>query len=362
MTLAIMIVKKTFSTWYSMKKFRTGLVGCGRIGSILEEDPLRGKPCTHAGGFSALPTIQLSAGCDIDPERLQKFGKRWNVTGLYSDYREMLKKENLDILCIATWTALHADMTIAAAKAGIKGIFCEKPIAINLVQARKMVRICKKHNIPLVINHERRWDANYQQARKLILAGKIGEIKTLVGNTLSWKPDRLQVSDHGGGPLFHDGTHLTDLLLFFGGPVDWVSGHESRPGGKKFIEETACAMLGFRNGATGFIEGGGARKYFNFELDIQGTEGRLLIGNSGQQLFITKKSQRFTGFHELEKIPFPKPKTYESPFIGGAREIVNSIRTGKAGVSTGIDGLQALEIISAVYMSAQQKGKRVRLQ
>ena len=342
-----------------MKKFKTGIVGCGRIGSILEEDPLRGKPCTHAGGFSALPAILLSAGCDIDPERLKEFGKGWHVTGLYSDYREMLEKENLDILCIATWTPLHASMTLEAAKAGIKGIFCEKPIATNLKQAQKMVRACQKNNIFLIINHERRWDAYYQQARKLIRSGKIGEIKTLIGNALSWKPGRLPVSEHGGGPLFHDGTHLTDLLLFFGGPVAWVSGHETRPGGEKYIEETASAMLGFKNGAIGFIEGGGARKYFNFELDLQGTEGRLLIANSGRELYVTKKSQRFTGFHELEKIPFPEPKKYESPFIGGAREMLRTIRTGKTGFSTGTDGLRSLEIISAVYRSAQQKGKRV---
>jgi predicted dehydrogenase len=342
-----------------VKKFRTGIVGCGRIGSLLEGDPLRGKPCTHAGGFSSLPSIKLSAGCDIDPERLHNFGKRWKVSGLYSDYKDMLQKENLDILCIATWTSLHASMTLEAVKAGIKGIFCEKPIAINLQQARKMVRACKNKNIPLIINHERRWDANYQQARKLILSGKIGEIKTIIGNTLSWKPGKLLVKDHGGGPLFHDGTHLADLLLFFGGPVHWVAGHEARPGGKRYIEETASAMLGFKNGAIGFIEGGGGRKYFNFELDIQGTEGRLLIGNSGQELYITKKSQRFTGFHELEKIPFPEPKKYESPFIGGAREMTKTLRTGKDGISTGANGLSALEIISAVYQSAQQKGKRV---
>ena len=271
----------------------------------------------------------------------------------------MLEKENLDILCIATWTSLHANMTLEAAKAGIKGIFCEKPIATNLKQAQKMVRACQKNNIPLIINHERRWDAYYQQARKLIRSGKIGEIKTLIGNALSWKPGRLPVSEHGGGPLFHDGTHLTDLLLFFGGPVAWVSGHETRPGGEKYIEETASAMLGFKNGAIGFIEGGGARKYFNFELDIQGTEGRLLIGNSGRELYVTKKSQRFTGFNELEKTPFPEPKKYESPFIGGAREMLRTIRTGKTGFSTGTDGLRSLEIISAVYRSAQQKGKRV---
>lgn len=344
-----------------MKKYKVGIVGCGRIGSLLEEDPLRGKPCTHAGGFSALPGAKLSAGCDIDPLRLQKFGEKWNVTGLYSDYRDMLEKEHLDILCIATWTSLHARMTLEAAQAGVKGIFCEKPIAISLDQAREMVRTCQKKNIALVINHERRWDAHYQQARKLILSGKIGEVKTLIGNALSWKPGKLSASEYGGGPLFHDGTHLTDLLLFFAGPVAWVSGHETRPGGKKYIEETASAMLGFKNGAVGFIEGGGARKYFNFELDIQGSEGRILIGNFGRELYITKKSQRFTGFQELEKIPFPEPKKNESPFIGGAREMLKTLRTGKTGISTGKDGLQALEIISAVYQSAQQKGKRVAI-
>ena len=344
-----------------MKKFKTGIVGCGRIGSLLEEDPLRGKPCTHAGGFSTLPAAQLLAGCDIDPESLQKFGKRWSINRLYSNYREMLEKEKLDILCIATWTPLHASMTLEAAKAGVKGIFCEKPIATNLNQARKMVRVCKEKNIPLIINHERRWDAYYQQARKLILSGKIGEIKTIIGNALSWKPQKLPVTEHGGGPLFHDGTHLTDLLLFFGGPVTWVSGHEIRPGGKKYIEETASAMLGFKSGAIGFIEGGGARKYFNFELDIQGTEGRILIGNSGRSLYITKKSRRFSGFQELEKIDFPEPTNLESPFTGGAREMIKTLRTGKAGVSTGTDGLRALQIILAVYQSAQQKGQRVTL-
>ena len=128
---------------------------------------------------------------------------------------------------------------------------------------------------------------------------------------------------------------------------------------KSISKKPHSAMLGFKNGAVGFIEGGGARKYFNFELDIQGSEGRILIGNSGRELYITKKSRRFTGFHELEKVPFPEPKKYESPFIGGAREMLKTIRTGKAGTSTGIDGLRALEIISAVYQSAQQKGKRV---
>lgn len=344
-----------------MAKLKIGIIGCGRIGSLLERDPLRGKPCTHAGGFNVLKSAKIIAGCDINPERLKAFGEQWSVDRLYGDYREMLKREPLDIVCIAAWTELHAEMVLAAAKSGVKGIFCEKPIALDLKQGRAMVRACERRGIALVVNHERRWDARYLAARKLIQSGKIGELKTIVGNALSWKPGKLPVKQFGGGALFHDGTHLTDLLLFFGGPVEWVTGHEFRPHGKKHIEETACALLGFENGAVGFIEGGGARKYFNFELDIQGSEGRILIGNSQRALFLTRKSKRFTGFQELEPVPFPEPRKYETPFVGGARDIIRCVRQGAESLSSGRDGLKALEIILAIYRSAQAGGRRIAL-
>ena len=344
-----------------MKVYKIGLIGCGRIGTLLEEDKLRGKPCTHAGGFNALSNAKLVAGCDIDSFRLKKFGTRWGVDHLYEDYQEMLHQEKLDVVCIATWTNLHAPMVMNAARAGVKAIFCEKPIALDPKDARQMVSFCKRKNILLIINHERRWDNYYLKAHQMIKTGRIGEIRTIIGNALSWDPGKQPSRTCGGGPLFHDGTHLTDLLLYFGGPVEWVSGHEIRPHGKKYIEETACGMIGFKNGALGFIEGGGARKYFNFELDIQGSEGRVLIGNNGREFYLTKKSKRFTGFLELEKVPFPEPKRVISPFEGGAKETLKCLQTGKDGISSGDDGLKALELIFAIYRSAQLQGKRIKL-
>ena len=344
-----------------MKKLTVGIIGCGRIGSLLEEDPLRGKPCTHAGGFNSLASVKLIAGCDVDLPRLKQFGKRWGIDRLYTDYQEMLRQENLDIVCIATWTPLHGSMVIEAARSGVKGIYCEKPLSVDLAEARKMVKICEKKGIPLIINHERRWDFYYQKARDIIRSGKIGEVRTIIGNALSWKPSKLPRESYGGGPLFHDGTHFTDLFLFFCGPMDWVSGHEVRPHGKKYIEETASAMIRFKSGALGFIEGGGARNYFNFELDIQGSKGRLLIGNDGRELYLTQKSKRFTGFQELQSTVFTEPKSLQSPFTGGAKDMVRCIRTGQDSVSSGRDGLNALEVIFAIYQSAQLNGKWVKM-
>ncbi len=344
-----------------MKKLKLGLIGCGRIGALLEEDPLRGKPCTHAGGFSALPSVQITAACDIDASRLKRFQKRFNVSNLYTDHRSMLKQEKLDIVCIAAWTHLHAPLTLDAARSGVRGIYCEKPIATDLKDANRMVRECEKNRVTLIVNHERRWDPWYRKARALIESGKIGEVRTIVGNALSGRPGKLARAVHGGGPLFHDGTHLTDLLLYFGGPIDWVSGHEIRPHGKNHIEETACGLLRFKSGALGFIEGGGARSYFNFELDIQGSEGRLLIGNDGRELHLAKKSKRFTGFTELKQVPFPEPKKNISPFVGGAQDMVAGIRRGKKPASSGKDALKALKVILSIYRSAQNKGQRIKL-
>ncbi len=344
-----------------MKTCKVGIVGCGRIASLLEDDPLRGKPCTHAGGFSALRNAKIVAACDIDAERLKQFGKRWGVAALYENYEELLAKESLDIVCVSAWTRLHAPITIASAKSGVKGIICEKPIALNLKEARRMIRECEKNNISLTINHERRWDPYYQEAKKLILSGKIGEVKTIIGSALSWKPPKASLSLHGGGPMFHDGTHLADLLTFFCGPVDWVSACEKRSHGKKYIEETASALLGFKSGSIGFVQGGGERNYFSFELDIQGTEGRILIGNGGRELYVSRKSGKFTGFKELTQIPFPEPRKHVSPFIGGAKDVIQCIQIGKESLSSGRDGLEALKIIDAIYRSAQQGGKRLKI-
>ncbi|HEB72102.1 MAG TPA: hypothetical protein ENI77_05720, partial [Nitrospirae bacterium] len=79
------------------KKYAVAIAGLGRIASLLEDDPLRGKPATHAGAYHAHPSTKIVAGCDIDPDRLTKFGARWGVSRLYDDYRKMLDKERIDI-------------------------------------------------------------------------------------------------------------------------------------------------------------------------------------------------------------------------------------------------------------------------
>jgi predicted dehydrogenase len=344
---------------------RIGLIGCGRIGYLLEDDPLRGHPCTHAGAIAQVPTVRFAAACDIDPERLADFGRRYDVTQLYASWEEMLRRESLDLLVVASWSSTHAPIVMGACDAGVRGILCEKPIALDLAAGRQMIARCKQAGVKLVINHERRFDARYQQARAMIAAGAIGDVRTVVANVLTrrWPAESVagNIELSGGGPLLHDGTHLFDALRFLVGELAWVAADVEWPEGGG-VETTARVQMRFASGAGGFLEGGGDRRYFNFEIDVQGSSGRLRIGNGILGLEHTTPSSRYTGFEDLTPAEFPPaPTASKSAWVAAVEELVECVHTGRESTSSGEDGLAALEAIKGVYRSGRHGGTRVTL-
>jgi predicted dehydrogenase len=342
-------------------KFTAALVGCGRIGQTLEQDPLRGKPCTHAGALSALGKVQLVAGADPDPEQATQFGRAFGVDDLYPDHTTLLQNHSVDILAVASPTDTHCRIVCDAAASGrVRGIYCEKPISRTVEEADLMIEACEKAGVALVIGHERRFGSHFKLARKLIADGSLGEIRTVIGQALSADPGKLPRELAGGGPLLHDGTHLTDLLGFFAGPAEWVIGNAQRSHGPRNVEHTASAMVGFRNGARGFIEGGGRRKYFAFDMEIQGERGILKIGNSPPSLMLTAPSERWSGFSELRETDFPAYKP-NNGFVAAFEALLAEITIGTPSGSSGHDGRAALELILAVYESSARGGRRVRL-
>lgn len=107
-----------------------------------------GLTSTYAGAFLAHPQTELLAGCETNAERLEAFGKRYGVTALYTDYREMLEKERLDFVAVATRTDIRPDVTCRAVACGAKGIMTEKPMAHTLAEADRMVEACAQAGVP----------------------------------------------------------------------------------------------------------------------------------------------------------------------------------------------------------------------
>ena len=330
--------------------YNAGIIGCGRIGSEFDDDPKRKMVSSHAGAYSAIDEIILVAASEINTEKLYKCGKKWNVRSLYQDYEEMLENEHLDILSICTWNSTHLDIVKRAVEYDVKAIFCEKPIADTLNNAYKMVELCNKNNITLQIDHQRRFCKFHQAIRNFLVNGKLGRIQ--------------QVSSYYTAGVANTGSHMFDLLRFLFGDVAWVIAFLSENKSSKEEDPNFDGVLRFKNNVFCTIHACDVNNFSIFEMDIVGEKGRLRITHSGFDLdfYEVRDSNLFSGYKELYS---SEPPTYvDLPrefMINGVKHLVECIENNKPSISSGEDGLRALELICAFHESAKEDGKKIYL-
>lgn len=326
--------------------FRTGIVGCGRIGSEFDDDPKREHISTHAGAYAAVNETELVAVCDLNEEKLEKCKKKWNVPSAYTDYQEMIQKEKLGILSVCTLSDSHLEITREAVKNNVKAIFCEKPIADTLTNAEEMIKLCRENEVLLIVDHQRRFDRFHQQIKEFIQNGKLGRVQ--------------QVSAYYTAGIANTGTHLFDMLRFFFGDVAWIIGNYRCEQEDPDID----VVLEFNEGFGASIQSLDVKEYLIFEIDIYGSSGRLRITNSGFGLeyYAVEDCVFYSGYKELSrsKVPFQVPENREF-MVSAIEHIINCIKTNKEPVSTGEDGKAALELICAAHVSAQKDGEKIYL-
>lgn len=341
-----------------MKRYRAGLVGCGRIGALWETNPP--TPVTHAGALAMLPQTELVAGASRGEAHLRAFGQRWGVEALYLDFHEMLRKEKLDVLCIATHPGLHREIVEAAVASGVRGILCEKPLALNLADGDAIVAACRRTGCVLAVNHSRRWDPAHIQAKATLEAGAIGELVSLFGICQGVKPFPAWVADEEG-PLIHDAVHLFDLFRLFAGDPISVVGTAHRCKQPFRVEDMSDAIFQFANGVSGVAMSSEITRYNRFGLEIQGADGLIVLGNEGNRWYtsvdhtdhINEPDPRIE-WYSLE--PTPAPALPEaSSILEAVRDLVSCMKNGGAPRSPGEDGVASLEMVMAIYES-QRRG------
>ena len=330
--------------------YRVGIVGCGRIGSEFDDDPRRKIVSSHAGAYSAVSQTDLVAASDMNKGKLQKCGIKWGIKSLYEDYEKMLEKEKLDILSICTWSSTHLEILRKAAEYGVKAIFCEKPIATNLKDADEMIRICKKNNVILMIDHQRRFDEFHQSVKKFISDGKMGKIQ--------------QVVFYYTAGIANTGSHMFDLLRFLFGEVDWVYAVYSENKSPNPEDPNIDGILKFKNGTLCSVHACDMKHFLIFEADIIGTKGMMRITHSGFDLefYEIGESKLFSGYSEIFKSESPINKNVRRKFmINAVRHLVDCLEKNKEPISSGFDGRKSLELICAFHESARTLGKRIYL-
>ena len=329
--------------------YRAGVIGCGSIGSTIEDrwraGSMRiGLPAGHASVYSSFSRTDLIAGADPNETRRLEFAESWRLhpDHLYASVPDMLDQEDLAVVSVATPTMTHVEIALECLGGGISAIFLEKPIASCLADADRLVAACRQANVPLTVNHVRRGDVIYRKARELVDEGAIGELHSMVAQF--------------GGGLMWIGSHALDLLNYFNGdtPVQWISGaleegQELDPGGSAFIL--------YENGVRAFVNGS-ARDSMSFRVEVIGAAGRIVIGN--HELELWRRNPAST-FFELLQHPFPLALPAISPMTMLLQELLEAMETGSPLVSDGTTATRALEMIVGIYTSSQNDGCRVEL-
>ncbi|MDR1507107.1 MAG: Gfo/Idh/MocA family oxidoreductase [Treponema sp.] len=335
-----------------MKPVRAAIVGLGRIGSLLENDPLREKPCTHAGAIAGSGDCVLSAGADTDGERRKLFEKTWRCP-VYDDARIMLEAHRPDLLCVATHPDSHLFYCELAAQYGVKTVVCEKPLADSLEKAEKIAALHEKGKITVITNHERRYSADYHAAKTVLDGGKLGAPLSVRAALYMGKARRLV------DVLWHDGTHLADAAMFLTGAVlkhqkTWGAELSQRRGtayleGRLEFPGNPAKKNTRRTKKIPFLmELGAERDHLVFELEFSCERGRLRIGNGIFEVWESVESPYAKMFRSLEKKRegFPGPTGYFSNMIKDAASCC--LKKNKIPLSKALDGLNVIKYLDSV--------------
>jgi predicted dehydrogenase len=325
-----------------MEKIPVAIIGLGRIASLLEDDALREKPCTHAGAVSANTDCVLVAGFDTDAERRDLFSSRWNCA-VYDNAKEMLEIVKPQILHIATHPDSHYHYCALAESYKIPVVVCEKPLADTLHQAKKIAAIHNRGISKIITNHERRYSNDYQQAKELLHSGELGTIESIRGTLYMGKTRRLL------DVLWHDGTHLADIMMFLG---DGVLKHR-KTRGQSLKERSGTSHLlsdlYYRDKKIPcMIELGAGRDHLVFEVEISLSEGRIRIGNGIFEVWKSRESPYAEGFRSLEKIisTFEGPTSY---FANMEKDAVVCVKNPSLKAkSSALDGLRVITYLNSI--------------
>ncbi len=258
-----------------MKKIKVGIAGLGRLGKV------------HASNLAyKIPNAELTAACSIVLEELEFAKSHLGVTDVYTDFREMLEKADIDAVAIVTTSSEHCWQIEAALDAG-KHVFTDKPLGVDVEQCKQAERAVERHpELTFMLGFMRRYDKSYAYAKQKIDEGAIGTpylVKATGIDPEAFVEGAIKFAPTSGGIFLDMAIHDIDLMRWFLGceaTEVYAQGctfkhPEFREAGD---DETAMACYKFENGAMGFVHVGRTAPHgYHVETEIVGTEGTIRI-------------------------------------------------------------------------------------
>jgi predicted dehydrogenase len=324
------------------------LIGTGRIGTSLELDKLREKPASHAGAARQNKEVRLAAGADPDAEKLTAFGRQWRLPAdcLFTDPAVMLDRVRPGIVSIAADTDAHIPLLKLALDRKIPVVILEKPVAATLAEGENTLPLVeaaeKAGTIRVIVNHERRFSADYNHALGLIRSQCFGRLLTMNGRLYMGKTRAIEKV------LWHDATHMVDIIRYLAGEITVERCFGSvEPGGGNWF------AIGRAGESSLVMEVSPGRDHLHFELDLSFERGRLRIGNGIFEEGESRPSPYYEHYRSLMPVSRRFKKTgYFSGMMAHAVELYHDRALPCR--SSFADGLAAIRVIDGmIHASAR---------
>lgn len=344
-----------------MKNINVGIIGAGNISTF------------HTEAYMKLNNVTIIAVCDINEERANKYARKYNIPQVFTSYNEMLKLPNLDAVSVTTWNNAHAEITIAALKAG-KNVLCEKPLAMNATQAEEMVEVAKKSGKLLMVGFVRRFEENVNYLKSAIENGELGKIyyaKTGYirkwGNPGGWFSDKKR---SGGGPVIDLGVHVIDLIRYVTGKPKAISVSAStfnylgaKPnikGLSKYTSEDPSIINDVEDAATAFIKfDNGMTLTFETSWVLHTKDNHNYLEVYGDKAGVQMEpvlefySEKDNYFIESKPVIDKSLNSFNNIFDKEVAHYVDCVVNGTECRNSAEDGLEIMKILDAIYESAK---------
>jgi predicted dehydrogenase len=336
-----------------------GVIGCGVIAP------------THCKAIQALPNARLVAVCDLEAEKARALGERFGAEPL-TEIDALLARRDIDVVNVLTWSGVHAEIGMRAARAG-KHVIVTKPIDVRLSQIDALIETCRTEGVKLGATHQFRSYASYRRLKQAIDEGRLGRLYLGNGFLKWWRSQEYYDSAawrgtwnlDGGGALMNQSIHYVDLLQWLMGPVTRLRGFIATQCHEIEVEDCASATLHFENGAIGTFQGATCiYRGLPARIEVHGERGNVVIEDDRVRLWDVEGEPREENAAASNTGSSANPgsglDTAHAAHVEQIADVLAAIEEDRDPVLNGAEARKAVEIILAIYQSAW-KGETAHL-
>ncbi len=349
-----------------VKTYRAAVIGCGRRGGYKGKEamlsPFFLPPITHAPAYLACERTELVACSDVREDAMQELGRWYGVPGerQYTDYRELIEREQPEIVSVATMVEQRAEILVHVAENGARAIYAEKPMATSMSEVDGIVEAVERNGVFFNLGTNRRWHPGYNEIKRVMDSGQLGALRSLVVNS--------------NGPLFAGGSHSLDSMMRLNSdvPASWVQAHLSGgtleaytdggdftgiDGDRVLDDPTGHGIIRFENGVIGYalLAGRGG------EIEATCENGVVTLSESNVEWQLREAGSP----DRLGNVALMPPKSSAiqpvSTTVATIEDLVHSLDTGEPPRGGARAARASTELIFAFMESHRRDGARVEL-